>query len=201
MKREIPRAKYQPVRASKQMAKKIVAVHKQLNAELNLQIDILYHAAALALHRFHGWSTDEIIAFFKEGELAGQECGRDFETSMIEMCWEELGIELMAEGIEKHWYEVSFLDSEQDMDRIKMDQFKMYEFYKAQLPWVATQITASILLSLHRAAGWKEKACGEFIKELENIKYDYNKDAEKLRNQCSEECGAILSEDFWVING
>lgn len=199
MRGTIPKAKYKDVRASKQMTKRILQVKKELLEETNLQIDILYHAAAIALNRYHGWTADEICNFFHKAEEAGEDCTKDFELSMIELCWEELGIELMAEGIEKRWFEVSFLDSEKDLDRMKMDQFKYYQFFKNQIPWVPAQITASILIALYRAADWKPETCGKFISELEEVKFYYKKDPEVLREQCFEECGLKLQENFWVF--
>ena len=200
MLKQIPKAKYENVHCSKQMYKKNLAARKAVLDETNRQIDILYNAAALVLFRFHGWKDSQIIEFFREAENIGQQCSEDYDTSLIEMLWKETEIELMAEGCEKHWYEVSFLNSEMFLDRKALNQFTMCAFYEAQLVWVSAQVTASILLALYRVEGWKPQACKKFLDQLEDTKYEYDMDGEWLRHLAFEEAGVKLSETFWHVD-
>lgn len=199
MRGNVPRAKYQGVAASKFMAKRILDAKREVQEETNKQVDILYHASAIVLHRYHGWTEDQITTFYKQAEQVGEDCTLDYETSMVEMLWDETGIELMAEGCEKHWYEVSYLNSEMDVNRMVIDQFTMLQFYKAQLIWAATQVTASMLISLHRIEDWKPSACRKFLEQLEKVKYEYDQDGDRLREVSFEEAGVKISDDFWNV--
>lgn len=50
MQSRVPIAKYKDVRASKQMAKMIISAKRKVLDETNLQIDILFNAAAIVLY-------------------------------------------------------------------------------------------------------------------------------------------------------
>lgn len=183
---------------SKQMAKAITKADKELNEEASKQIDILYHAAALALYRYHGWRLERITKLVSISDDTYYDCAESNELSMIQMLYDETGISLMRDDGKQSWYEVMYLNSEIDTGA-QMNAYQWLAMRQNQKKWVAAQIVASILIALHRKEGWGAERLGIFFHELEEIKLQYHLDPEEIKAVCELETQFRLRENFELM--
>ena len=169
----------------------------KMNAETNKQIDIIYHAAALALFRYHGWTNEQINDLIANvSQSIWDECKGNNQMSMLQMLDEETGIELMNDTTNQHWYEVIYLNSALDDGR-SLSPFAWVRMRQKQLTWIPAQITACILMSLYRKEGWKVDSLGKLFQQLEDIKHEYHLDGDLIRQVCDEETNfCIVPSDY-----
>lgn len=187
------------LKCTKQQAKLLMKVEKELEAETDRQLDIIYHAAALALYRYHSWSTEQIADLVSRvSQEVWSECAESTELSMVQMLYDETGIELMSEDKSQRWTEYSFLNSELDDGR-DLNVFQWIAMRQNQKKWVPAQIVACVLMALYRKEGWKVDGLGRLFGEMETIKHDYRLDPNKLREQSYEETGFQIADEHFLV--
>lgn len=193
----IPQVK--TLKANKQQARLLLKTEAELNKETEKQLDIIYHAAALVLYRNHSWNNEMINDFVsKVSQDIWSECAASNDISMVQMLWEETGIELMSEDKNQRWFEVMFLNSELDDGR-GLTVFQWIAMRQNQKRWVPAQITACVLMALRRKEGWKDEALGKFFMNLEDIKADYGYDPDELRRVCFEETDFCIEDEHFMV--
>ena len=138
---------------NKYQKRALLKAEKELEDEVNKQIGIIFHAAAIALFRYHSWNNEQINDLIaRVTQELWNECAESTDLSMIQMLYEETGIELMAEDKVTHWYDVIYLNSAKDNG----EDLTIYQWIKmrqSQKGWVAAQIMACMLMALHRKEG------------------------------------------------
>jgi len=185
---------------TKAQAKLLNKAVKALNKETDKQLDIVYHAAAIALYRFHGWNSEQLFDLVAHiSQDVWNECAGYSDVSMIELCWDYLGIELQCEDKTQHWYEVQYLNSE-IVDHSPMTVYQYIAVRQNQVKWIAPQITACILIALWKKESWKEDAIAKLFKELEQIKAEFHHDPEALRKACNDETGFCITDDILPVD-
>lgn len=192
MHNKIPTGSY--LKANKFQAKILYKYEHQLEKEVDKQLDIMYHSLALALYRFHSWNTNQIFDLVaKTSQEVWSECAADKTKSMVQMVDEELGIELMSEDKNQHWWEVKFLTSSIDDDVEKMDVNQWIAMRQSQIRWVGAQIMGTVLMSLYRKEKWGVDALGRLFNEIEDIKHQYSS-IKELKKICYEETEFMISD-------
>ena len=187
------RSKYQYY-ATPQMMKLIRKADAEVTAEGGRQIDILYHAMAIALYRYHGWRGLRIERLVKVSLGTYDDCAKSSDISMIELLWRETGIDLVREDTDRPWYDVVYLSSEHDTDK-QMTGAQVLAMLQGEKKWIPCQITAAILLSLHRKEGWGDDRLFKFFQELQEVKAEFHSNPETLKNECDKLTGFIIADD------
>lgn len=167
---------------------------KDLQKEMEIQVRVVYSAAALALHRHHGWGLKRILQLVTETKDIWNTCAKDPNKSMLMMLEEETGIEIRARGVEKSYHELGFLNGT-PADAVPMTSAKYIYMRQRQKPWVNPQITAALLLALHRLHGWSGVRDGRLLEEKDRIEAEYGWKPARLVNVCKEETGINIVEE------
>ena len=182
------------VKLTKAQAKLLRNAEKALNEETDRQLDIINHSAAIALYRYHGWNNEQIHNLIAvTSQAVWNECAESKSESMIEMLWNEVGIELMCEDKSERWFEVEYLCS--DIEPRPQTIYQRIGMRQNQVKWIAPQIMACMLMSLWRQEGWTDNGLARLYKEIESIKHDYDMDPDKLRQRCYEEVGFCITDE------
>ena len=158
-------------------------VEAQFVKEGNRQCQIFLSAAALALYRNWGWKKDRITRTLQVAEDAWVECSQDMGLSMIAMCEKETGIEVQC-GDGKSWRELDYLNGHWPE---QMNDAKWIYMRQRQRRWIAPQITASILIALHRREGFGFDRCARVYQQIDDIRTEYGLDPKKIREACLKE--------------
>lgn len=175
---------------SKKYEKLIKAAEKEVEKEVNTQIDILYHSAALVLHQY-GWDREQIEEFASVSNDTYPECA-DNATSLLQLLYDETGIELQRSDGLQSFKDVLYLGTKEQTRPLSAPEYLVMK--QNQVKWVAAQITASIILALKRLGDWDNDKCGAFFEDLEDKKWQYNIDAEWIIRDCKEITGFYLTE-------
>ncbi len=195
MKRKVPQSRMAFVYSSKYMERALKKADAEVKAEGGKQIDILYHAAAIALYRYHGWRALRIERLVHVSQGTYDDCAASNDISMIEMLWNETGIDLVREESNRNWYDVIYLNSDKDDGR-QMTDMQILAMLQGEKKWLPSQITASIMVSLHRKEGWGPDRLFVFLNELNEVKMEYGCKPEELKKACGELTGFKIVEGW-----
>lgn len=180
--------------ATPQMMKAIRKADAEVTAEGAKQIDILYHAVAIALYRYHGWRGLRIERLVKVSLSTYDDCAASNDISMIELLWNETGIDLIREDTDRPWYDVIYLNSEKDDGR-QMTGAQVLAMLRGEKKWIPSQITASILLSLHRKEGWGQDRLFKIFTEMQEVKAEFNSEPKVLKAECDKLTNFMIADD------
>lgn len=197
MNSNVPESKIYIYGLTPKLRKMIKQAEKEIDEEASKQIDILYHAAAIVLKRYYGWGQNRILKFVRCSESSYDDCKGDNDLSMVQLCWEECGVDLMREDSDRPWYEVIYLNTEIDSNR-PMSGYEWLQMRRNEKKWVSVQIMASILVALHRKEGWGAERCGKFFQYIEDVKHEFSMDPEKIKQASATEAEfELIPEEFW----
>lgn len=166
--------------------KTILRVEKKMDDELKRQVAILYSATAIALFRHWGWRKKRILDFTDLTKDVWHECASTNERSMPQMLEEETGIDLRNET-GKNWSELAFLNAKIDMTHMTVEQWIYMR--QRQIPWIAPNVTACILLSLNRKCGFGPVRCQRLVNQITDIRAEFNNNERAIRAACKDEVG------------
>lgn len=189
-----PRPSRAYFKTTKQMEKLILKAEQELRQETTKQIDIVYHAMAIALGRGYEWGHLRIQRAVDISRDTYKECAESNELSMLQMLYDETGIELMRSDGQQSFKDVIYLNAKADEGK-PLSPAQWLAMRQNQKKWVASQITASILIALHRKEGWGVERCGRFFQILEEIKAEYDYDPAALREVSKKETGFYITDD------
>lgn len=169
--------------------KTILRVEKKMDDELKRQVAILYSATAIALYRHWGWRKKRILDLVDLTEKVWHECASTNEVSMPQMLEEETGIEVRNET-GKSWRELAFLNAKIDMTHMTVEQWIYMR--NRQIAWIAPNVMACILLSLHRKCGFGPERCQRIVTQIEEIRTEFNNHEQTIRAALLEEAGVSV---------
>ena len=155
------------------------------------QCYLIYGAAGLALWRNWQKKQKAIMSLFGLTQEIWQDCAADIEKSMIKMCYEETGIEVQN-GDGKSWEDLPYLNGKINQMRITNAQWVYIR--QQQLKWVAPQVTACIIIGLHRKWGFSFDRCARFYGHIKEIQAEFGDDPEKVRQACFDVTGINVRE-------
>lgn len=164
--------------------KKLRKMERDMDRELEKQIKMIYASTAIALKRAYHWDKRGIIKLMDLTKVVWDECAATNQKSMIQMLDEETGVELQN-GEGKSWRDVAFLNARIDMGRMTVPQW-MY-MRQQQKKWIPAQVTACILLALHRKCGFDADEIAETYQNLLAVEQENMFTPELAMEQCRRE--------------
>lgn len=157
-----------------------------LEAEGRRQCMLLYSATALALRRHSNKGKQTILSLFEITGDTWRSCAETNEHSMIEMCEQETGIEIQC-GNGKTWRDLPYLNGTLNTGRMTNAQWVYMR--QRQKQWIAAQVTACILIALHRKYGFGFDRCARIYGQIQKIEAEYGMDQKKIQEACRAETG------------
>lgn len=157
-----------------------------LEAEGRRQCMLLYSATALALRRHWNKGRQTILSLFEITGDTWRSCAETNEHSMIEMCEQETGIEIQC-GNGKTWRDLPYLNGTLNTGRMTNAQWVYMR--QRQKQWIAAQVTACILIALHRKYGFGFDRCARIYGQIQEIEAEYGMDQKKIQEACRAETG------------
>ena len=145
----------------------------------------IYSATAMALWQHWGKKQEAINRIFELSHVVWNECAKDHDHSMIQMCETETGIEI-TNGDGKGWRDVWFLNG---FNPGMMTEAQWLYMRQQQLKWIRPQIMACMLIALHRKYGFGFERCGRIYQQISDIEAEYRANPERLRKACYEMTG------------
>lgn len=162
--------------------------NNRMQEETAEQCSRLYGAACIALHRHWNKKQLSLTRLFQLVHETWIACANDNTVSMIQMCEEETGIELMNED-GKHWKDLAFLNYSIDMDPAKMTNAQWVVMRNNQIRWVRPQVMACLLIALNKKYRFGFERCGKIYAQIEEIEREYGCKPYRLRDACLNETG------------
>ena len=167
-------------------------IDKELQDEMVKQLTIVYPAAAIALWEM-GWRQQRILGVIKETQDLWNTCAADPMTSMLMMLEDETGIEIRARGVSASYHDLEYLNGKVDPHPMTKAQYQYMRI--RQKPWVNPQITAALLLALHRKYGWSGVRDQRLLEQKDQIEAQYKWNPNKLLKACKELTGINIYEE------
>lgn len=164
-----------------------------LQKEMEDAVKIVYSAAGIALWQNNGWRKGRIIPLLEETGTIWNECARQADVAMLRMLEDETGIELRARGCDKSWHELDFLNGDNPARQMNIQEFIYMR--QRQIPWVEPQITAAMLLALHRLHGWSGARDERLLRQAEAIEAAHRWRPAKMVEACREITGVNIYEE------
>ena len=162
-----------------------------LAKEGDRQCHLIYGAAGLAFYRHWGWRKDRILKLMDLTVEVWNECAKDPDTCMIEMCENETGIEIQN-GNGKSWKDLPYMNAKLNPGRMTMAQ--CIYMRQRQIQWLAPQIMAAIMVALHRKYGFGYERCARVYSQIMEIEHEFKMDPKLLKNACLMETGVNITD-------
>lgn len=161
-----------------------------LQKEMVTQVEIVYGAAALALHREHGWGAKRIINLLDDTRQSWNRCAKDPDMSMLRLLEEETGIEIRARGVDQGYRDLEYLNGEVPAHSMTLPQYIYMR--RRQIPWVNPQITAALLLALNHKHGWSGVRDQRLLYQKDEIEASFKWNPKKICEACEQETGVNI---------
>lgn len=145
---------------------------------------LVYSSTALALHRNWGKGKKATLRLFDISRDIWHECAETTAKSMIQMCEQETGIEVQN-GTGKSWEDLPYLNGSLHTRTLSNAQWVYMR--QQQVKWISAQVTACMLVALHRRYGFGFERCARFYQQIQDIQEEHNRDPKKLHDLCEEE--------------
>ena len=170
----------------KYIMRQIAQAEKELMDGAVRWLDIVMCSSIIALSRYWGWKKDRLSKLQEIQEEVWNEVASDNDVSMIQLLDAECGIELTNhEGVS--YRDVIYLNTAID-DGVQLTKYQYLAMRRNQAKWTEAQITACIILAMHRKEGWGFKRARELLERMQQIKEEYDYDQEKLIAAAKSEC-------------
>lgn len=151
----------------------------------------LYGATAIALWEHWGKKSGTIRKLFDESHEVWKACAKDHDSSMIQMCEKETGIEIRNEsGVS--WRDVPYLNG--SLNPGMMNEAQWLYMRQQQIKWIRPQIMACMMVALHRKYGFGYERCGRIYQQIQDIEAEYRAKPERIRKACYELTGIDVAE-------
>ncbi len=146
----------------------------------------IYSATAIALWRYWNKREKAIAKLFGLSLSVWNECAKDYDHSMIEMCDSEIGIEI-TNGNGKSWHDLAYLNG--SLGKKDMTYAQVLYMRQQQLTWIRPQLMACMMITLHRKWGFGHTRCARLYAQIDNIEAEFRANPERLRKECYELTG------------
>lgn len=181
------------IKTTKTFAKAIMKAETDLNRECDKQSALLMVAATLTLHKQFNWNEDKICEYFHFQEDVCDECAETTQKSMIQMCSEEVGIDMVREESNTGWEELRYLNPEFEDIELTAQQYLYMRMQ--QRKWCRAQILALYMLTAKRKYNFDEDELGELFTGIMSALREHEGNLEGLKAQCKEEVGWLITKD------
>lgn len=173
---------YNPNSANKTQLKTLKRIEDDLQKEMYRQIGIVSGSFGIALYENWGWREKRIGKFFQEIVNAWEECAKDPDISMLEMCENETGIVIGIPGCESSYKDLIFFTS--DTRHVEMTIEKRICMRLSQKKWLGPEMIAAALVSLHRIYNFGYDRLSKVYQQMEEVRNRYNWDADTIEKEC-----------------
>lgn len=180
-------------KVSKTYVKAIKKAEEEMDKECEIQTDLVYAAGILTLHREFDWTGDQICEYFHAQEDVYDECAETNKKSMIQMCAEEVGIDMAIEETDTPWQEIIFLNPEFDEQTLTEKQWLYMRIQ--QKKWVRAQILACFMLTAGRKYNFEEEDLEKLFVGIMRTLYINGRNIKSMVQQCKDEVGFTLTKD------
>jgi len=151
---------------------------------------VLYGSAAMVLWKHYGKKTQAITNLFDLSHEVWNDCAKDHDHSMIQMCETETGIEIQNEnGVS--WRDVVYLNGQ---DPGPMTEAQWLYMRQQQLKWIRPQIMACLMVALHRKYSFGFDRCAKIYQLIEETSAQYRHDPKRIRKACQELTGIDVAD-------
>lgn len=159
---------------------------KHLDVELERATKLVYPAMAIAL-REKGWSDKRLDTTCTGMREVLENMGNDEneDKSLIQLCDEEVGIELMCESSDKHWYELPYLFTDNweaylEKHNGKVQKAWLIAVKQAQKKWVIPMMYATVFVALYRKYHFTHEWLTKLYIRMDEIIHEVNSDTVKM---------------------
>ena len=166
-------------------------LNMDLVLEMNRQCRLIYACTGVALKRAYHWEKQGIVRLMGMTAQVWDECGEISTKSMIQMLDEETGVEVQR-GDGRSWRELAFLNAGMSIGRLTEGQL-MYMRVQ-QKKWMAPQVTACILLALHRKCGFDADQIAETYSRILEVEQECGFDEARAQELCREETSVNITD-------
>lgn len=164
---------------------------EQLEKEGRKHCFLIYGAAGIALHEHYQKGKTAILNFYEKSGEIWRDCAKDNKHSMIQMCYEETGIEIQC-GNGKSWEELPYLN--EALDKGRYTPVQLVYIRRRQIEWIPAQVMACMIVALHRKYGFGFDRCARFYQQVQEIQAMYDGDAERVRQACQKATGVNVMD-------
>lgn len=165
---------------------------RKIEAEGRKHCFRIYSATAMALWRHWGKRTEAISRLFDTTHDVWNECKKSHNHSMIAMCEAETGIEIQN-GDGKSWRDLLYLNDDFRNHPLTYEQAVVMR--QNQTKWIPAQITASILIAMHRKHGFGYDRCARLYQQMQDIEAEFKFKPDRIKNACIAETGLNVFEE------
>ena len=162
----------------------LVKAAKQIEIRGNKHCICLYSATAIALWRHWGKKKEAINRLFDLSHVVWNECAKDHDHSMIQMCETETGIEVQC-GNGKTWRDLPYMNG--SLQTARMTEGQWIYMRQQQIKWIAPQVMACIMIALHRKYGFGFDRLSRIYGQIQEIEAEFQDDDAKIRDYCRKE--------------
>ena len=169
----------------------IKQLDRDLDKILHEKMMLVYSCIGIVMRKRYHWEKNGILNLFEKCEEVWKECAKDNSKSMVQMLDEEVGIEIQI-GDGKSWKEIAFLNAEYDFPRLTRPQWIYMRM--RQRKWILPQITACMLLALHRKCGFDSDQIEDVYERLLKVEQDNLFDPVLACHICEKVTGVRVME-------
>lgn len=173
--------------------REILKAERELQKEMERQVNIVYSAATIAMYQHYGWRERKIIGVLRETQNAWNTCAADPDLSMLRLLENETGIEIRARDVTASYHDLDYLSGK--VPAYEMDPIRYLYMRKRQKAWVNPQITAALLLALHRKYGWSGERDERLMHYKDDIEAEYGWNEYQLLKACKEITGINIFKE------
>ena len=181
------------IKASSSMIRAIKKARVELDKEIDKQNSLINAAGTLVFARSYGWDDNQIVEFYRSQEEVYEECGKTLNKSLIQMCSEETGIDLIREESDVTWEDLYYLNP--DFGVVELTPHQILYMTMQQKKWVRADLLAAFVLTAKRKYNFDEDELGELFVGIMEVLREYEGDIKRLREQCMKEVGFLVYRD------
>ena len=172
--------------------RKAMKADRELEEEIKRQEVIAFSAAVLAMHRYYGWSDNQLRGMLRFCAVITASCASTTQLSLIQMLDDETGIELQN-GDGRSWQELAYLNASLKPGQ-QMTTSQWIYMRNRQKKWVEPQLMACILLGLHRMKGYGFTSLKRIYSQIAGIEAEYGWNKDALHAACLDATGISAVE-------
>lgn len=172
--------------------RKAMKADRELEEEIKRWEVISFAAAVLAMHRYYGWSDNQLRGMLRFCAVITASCASTTQLSLIQMLDEETGIELQN-GDDRSWKELAYLNASLKPGQ-QMTTSQWIYMRNRQKKWVEPQLMACILLGLHRMKGYGFTSLKRIYSQIAGIEAEYGWNKDALHAACLDATGISAVE-------
>lgn len=164
--------------------------YQKLEIEGRKHCIVLYSAMGIVLWKHYGKRGQAVRNLFDLSREVWKACARDHDSSMIQMCEKETGIEVQN-GSGTSWHDVWFLNGYLPET---MTSAQVLYMRQQQIKWVRPQIMACLMVALHRKYGFGYDRNARIYQQIEETAQEFRNDPKKIRRVCMELTGIDVAD-------